>query len=199
MLVVDCSGPLSGGAAVAAGVTGAMRYVSSIAGPKIPTPTELTDLHAHGVAIGFVHEDNTNDMSGGSQAGYEAAAVALYEVAVLFNDCGWGDPSGTQIGVYFADDSPQINPGAGAFMVAAQGVLHAHGIRTGYYGNQSGCAFLLGAGVCELGWGVSTWGSDVLRRCHLRQEANAGQITVGGTTCDRNTALSADFGQWPRP
>jgi len=198
-VIVDCSSPISGAAAAAAGVTGVIGYLSGIPGPKIWTAERLADCTTHKIAVGFVFENTTADMAGGAPAGMRNASIALWELANLFSRAFGEDVTGSEVGVYLADDHNTPTAGAGAYMKTAQAVLESHGVRTGYYGNQTAAVFLLDVGVTHLAWGVSSWGADVLRRCQLRQEANTAQMKIGATLCDVNTALASDWGQWPRP
>lgn len=198
-LVVDSAGAPAGRDLAGAGVHAFMGYLGPRPDPKLWTAARLADYRKNGVACGFVFEGNAGDMAGGASAGAENAAIALWELAALWDGAGWGDPTGTQVGVLFADDNPEPSAGAGAYMKAAAPVLTAKGIRVGYYGNQQAAAFLMSVGVTTLGWGVSTWGVDSRGLLQLRQEANLPQLVIGGVRCDQDTALCADFGQWPRP
>lgn len=198
-LVADSYSPVDGHALADAGYAGTMLYLGTTPSAKLATAARIDTLLDAGRSFGFVFENDTTDMDGGGPAGYRNASAAVWEVAALFGQVGLPDPTGSMIGIYLADDNPTLSPGAGAYMAAAHGVISAHGMRTGWYGNQAGAVFLLGAGVVELGWGVSSWGADLLGRCHLRQEANVPTRLVGGTPVDTNTALAADWGQYPRP
>jgi hypothetical protein len=43
-------------------------------------------------------------------------------------------------------------------------------------------------------WQTDAWSGGVWDvHAHLRQE---GSITINGVDCDRNTAMTADYGQW---
>jgi hypothetical protein len=66
--------------------------------------------------------------------------------------------------------------------------------RSGVYGGLRVIQGAAASGLVAWYWQTDAWSGGVWDgRANLRQK---GSITIGGVDCDRNTATTADYGQW---
>ena len=153
---------------------------------------EKDALLAAGISIVIVAEETADRMLGGGPAGSADAVHADAVVKAL------GMPG---LPVYFAADwdvteaqqAPINTYLDGAASVIGRGRV---GIYSGYYPLKR--AF--DAGKVTYGFQTYAWsGTPTLwdGRAQLRQVQNG--VTIGGADCDRDVAMAADYGQWPRP
>jgi peptidoglycan hydrolase-like protein with peptidoglycan-binding domain len=187
---VDTDRPLDGRALVAAGYGFAMRYLSSVDPAKVIRRTEVDGLHGAGASVGLVYEDGTMNMAGGAAAGVHDATVAAFEARVL------GAPPGTV--VYMACDTPTPPNGTREYMTAAGPILQANGCARGFYGNPDAGRMMIGGGLVDAVWAVSTWGSRNLAGCAIVQLVGQ-SVTIGGVPCDVDELLGPAAGLWAPP
>lgn len=184
---VDASERLSGAAVTAAGYTFAMRYFSSIAGPKIITAQEASDLRANGVSVGLVYEDGTMTTAGGTIAGTHNAQVAVYEAGVI------GCPPFAGVVIYMACDTPNPPAGTREYLLAAGPILQQYGYARGFYGDPDAGRMFLAAGMVDALWAPETWGAQasvaIVQR--VRQP-----VYIGGVQCDVDDLLGPAAGLW---
>jgi Rv2525c-like, glycoside hydrolase-like domain/Putative peptidoglycan binding domain len=170
------------------------RYVSDYAPAdtcgKNLLPGEKDVLLGAGISIVVVHESTASRMLGGASAGttdaqYAEAVVKALGMAGIpvYFACDWDASSAQQAAINGYLD--------GAAAVIGRG-------RTGIYGGYYPVSRALDAGKATYGWQTYAWsGGQWDTRAQLRQVQN--DVTVGGASCDRDTAMAADYGQWPRP
>jgi hypothetical protein len=98
--------------------------------------------------------------------------------------------------LYFAVDYDAPEKDQPAIDAYFRGVASVIGLaRTGVYGGYWPLSRLKDAGLATWFWQTDAWsGSNRLAGRHLHQ--HAATIRIGGVSCDKNTALVADFGQW---
>jgi nucleoid-associated protein YgaU len=184
---VDYAWSHPGGAALkAAGKKFACRYLSTDTTKNL-TKTEANDLSANGVACVVVWETTADRALAGSAAGEADAKSAAAQATAA------GMPAGCPI--YFAvdfDATPEQQTPINAYLTGAASVLGKAG--TGVYGGFYVVKRALDAGVCTFAWQTSAWsGGQWDARAHIRQGASA---TIGGASCDLDTAMVANYGQW---
>jgi hypothetical protein len=173
-------------ALAAAKVAFVMRYLAPDK-TKSLTKAEATALAAAGIWCGVVWESTANRALTGRVGGVADAKAAQTQAAA----CGM--PSGRPI--YFAVDfdataaqQTQIN----AYLDGAASVIGT--ARVGIYGGYYPVKRALDAGKATWAWQTIAWsGGQWDTRAHIRQGA---QKTIGGVSCDLNTSMQADFGQW---
>jgi len=170
----------------AAGVTFACRYLSTDKSKSL-TLTEAKALAAAGISSVVVWETTANRMLGGKAAGVADAKDAAAQATA----CGM--PASRPI--YFAADwdatetqQTQIN----AYLDGAASVLGRS--RVGIYGGYYPVKRAMDAGKATWAWQTIAWsGGQWDPRAHIRQGA---QKSIGGVSCDLDTSMKADFGQW---
>jgi hypothetical protein len=98
--------------------------------------------------------------------------------------------------LYFAVDYDAPEKDQPAIDAYFRGVASVIGLaRTGVYGGYWPLSRLKAAGLATWFWQTDAWsGSNRLAGRHLHQ--HAATVTIGGVSCDKNTALTSDFGQW---
>ena len=177
----------------AAGFSFVMRYASPAAANdangKNLLKNELTALLAAGVQVGLVFEYAAQQMLGGKVAG---VTDAQHSDAVCK---GLGVPG---LPVYFAADwdvaqaqQAQVN----AYLDGAASVIGY--ARTGVYGGFWPVKRALDGKHATWAWQTLAWsGGQWDPRANIRQYLG---VSVGGASCDLDVAMTADFGQWPRP
>lgn len=182
---VDYSSGRPGGAALkAAGKSFACRYLSHTASKNL-TAAESADLAAHGVSCVVVWETTASRAAASRAAG----AADATEAAEQAKACG--QPADRPI--YFAvdwDASPTL------VVPYFQGVASVLSLdRTGAYGGFKVVKYLLDHGLIRWAWQTAAWSAGQWDpRAHIRQYAKT--TTIGGVSCDVDTAMQADFGQW---
>lgn len=176
-----------------AGLAFACRYMSPLAvndaNGKNLLAAELAQLLGAGLSVVVVEESAADRM----QSGYTAGAA----------DAQHGDAVTKALGmpgavVYFAcdfDATPQDQTLINAYLGGAASVIGL--ARTGIYGGYWPLSRALGAGKAAYAWQTSAWsGGQWDRRAHIRQD---GSVKVAGVAVDFDQAMTADYGQWPRP
>ena len=194
-------GPPGAAALKAAGVTFVCRYVSTPGNPKNMSRAEVEQLSAAGIDIVTNYESTAGAMKGGSSAGVAAAKSALAQAKA----CGM--PDGRPI--YFSADleefnKPDVYRHAADFCRGAASVLGIENV--GVYGSFWVCKRALDDGVAKWAWQTTAWSSDKHHhtmwepRAQIRQNWDGahvvGQRNINKVTCDVDTALTTDFGQW---
>lgn len=168
------------------------RYVSAAsndANGKNLTLAEKNALLAGGMAIILFFENAANRMLGGKAAGIADAEFFDAKVKAL------GMPGAVG---YFGADFDATQAQQAPINAYLQGVASVIGIkRTGLYGGFYVVERALNAGLasftCQtLAWSGGQWDS----RASIRQGLS---VTVDGVSCDPDTSMVHDFGQWPRP
>jgi hypothetical protein len=182
---VDYAWSHPGGSALqAAGKRFACRY-SSNDPDKDLTLAEATDLAAHDVSSVIVRESTANRAGQGQAAGVGDAHAA--------EATGRACQMPTTRPLYFAVD---YDADPTAVVPYFKGVASTIGTaRTGVYGSYRVVKYLLDHGYVTWAWQTAAWSKGQWDpRAHIRQYAKT--ITINGVSCDINTAMQADFGQW---
>lgn len=150
---------------------------------------ELHELLTAGISVVVVEESTSGRMRSGQPAGVTDGQHAQAVTTAL------GMPA---IPVYFAcdfDASPADQAAINAYLDGAASVIGR--ARTGIYGGYYPLKRALDAGKASWAWQTAAWsGGQWDPRAHIRQE---GTVLVGGVQADADEAMTADFGQWPRP
>ncbi|MFI0897055.1 glycoside hydrolase domain-containing protein [Streptomyces sp. NPDC020983] len=182
---LDYSYGRPGGAALAkAGARFAARYLSHSEGKNL-TRAEADDLAAHGVSCVVVWETTAQRAGAGRAAGIADAKAAAQQAAA----CGM--PKSRPI--YFAVDYDASPSAVAAYF---GGVVSVLGLaRTGVYGGYRVVDYLLDHKLASWAWQTVAWsGGRWDARAHIRQYAST--VTIAGVSCDKDTAMAADYGQW---
>jgi hypothetical protein len=182
---VDYSSGRPGGKALAAaGMRFAARYLSHTEKKNL-TRSEATDLAEHGVSVVVVWETTAQRASAGRAAGAADAREAAAQAAAC------GQPRTRPI--YFAVD---YDAAPSAVVAYFQGVASVIGLpRTGVYGGYRVVDYLLDHRLASWAWQTVAWsGGRWDQRAHIRQYAST--VRINGVTCDHDTAMQTDFGQW---
>lgn len=218
-LGVDYSTSRPGAAALkAAGYTFACRYLAAGSkknARKALTKTEADSLRAGGVDVVSNWEIEEKAALKGRARGVADARAA----AERHHACG--GPPGRPIYFSVDFDIPDYAPSSGdaraklgAVAAYFDGVVSVLGLsRTGAYGGYWAISRLFDTNLIRWGWQAYAWSSAGhgarpntatvrLRgrnywfdtRAQLRQVQNG--IAVNGADCDRDEAMTADFGQW---
>jgi hypothetical protein len=176
-----------------AGVEFAARYMSpsaaNDANGKNLVKAELAALRAAGLSVVVVEESAANRMLGGHAAGVadgqhaDAVTRALGMTgAVCYFACDFDATQAQQAAV-------------NAYLDGAASVITV--ARTGIYGGFYPVKRALDGGHAKWAWQTTAWsGGQWDSRAHIRQ---AGSVSVAGITIDVDEAMTADYGQWPRP
>jgi hypothetical protein len=94
--------------------------------------------------------------------------------------------------IYFAVDTDTTWSQVAPYFQGVRDVLPA--AQVGVYGGIRIIAGAADSGLVTWYWQAEAWsGGRWEPRAHIRQ---AGTARIGGVDCDRNTAVTADFGQW---
>jgi hypothetical protein len=177
----------------AGGYVFACRYISSSAqndknGKNLLAP-EKTALLAAGISIVVVVEEGASRMLAGHSAGVTDATHADAVVKAL---------GMTGMPIYFAADWDATEAQQAAINAYLDGAASIIGRgRVGIYGGYHVVDRALDAGKATYCWQTIAWsGGQWDTRAQLRQGSG---VTVGGASCDRDTSMTADYGQYPRP
>jgi hypothetical protein len=172
----------------AAGVQFVARYVSPGDRRKDLTRAEADTVRGAGIQVVTVYEDTVGDARGGRLAGVANARFVNAELPRL------GAPPGAPC--YFAVDFDAQGAEVQTAIAYVQGAASILGLeRTGVYGGYWVVKACLDAGACTYAWQTVAWSDGWWDpRAQLRQRN--GQLMVGGIECDRDYALTADYGQW---
>jgi hypothetical protein len=207
MLGLDFYGPRISGATVrAAGYGFMMRYLDNgLDGRANLTADEVRDLQANGIAIALVWEKRLNSGDDRASKGYGAGVADAQAADAQARAVGL---PGRAIYLCVDFDMPDYAPNSsdprakmgpvGDYLAGAASVLgHA---RMGVYGGYATVSRALDANLVTYAWQSYAW-SDFGRNQDPRINAyqRAGNVTVGGTTCDVDEARKSDFGQGDRP
>jgi hypothetical protein len=171
---------------VKAGVTFVGRYYSNNNDSKNLSPGEVKALSKHDIDIVCFWESTATEAENGYAAGVADAKRALVEAK---ED---GMPSDRPI--YFAiDEDATVGPHITAYF---KGVASVIGLkRTGVYGGIRVVRGLFDARLIEWAFQTYAWsGGKWDARAQFRQYSNG--HTVAGISCDYDTAVAKDFGQW---
>lgn len=184
---VDYAWSHPGGAALkAAGKQFACRYLSPDSSKNL-TRVEADDLAAHGVWCVVVYEATAQRALSGEAGGAADAKTAQAQAKAA------GMPSGRPI--YFAvdfDATASQQAAINAYLDGAASVLGAS--RVGIYGGYYPVKRALDAGKATWAWQTIAWsGGQWDVRAVIRQGA---QKSINGVSCDLDTAIAADYGQW---
>jgi hypothetical protein len=186
---VDYAWGRPGGAALQrAGMRFACRYLSHDTTGKNLGRAEANDLAAHGVSCVVVWETTQKRAAAGRAAGVDDAKDAVKQAAAA------GMPAGRPI--YFAVDYDAPEKDQPEIDAYFRGVASVIGVsRTGAYGGYWPLSRLKAAKLAAWFWQTDAWsGSNRLAGRNLHQ--HAATIRIGGVSCDKDTALTTDFGQW---
>lgn len=183
---VDYSAGRPGGAALkAAGITGAIRYVSAGNAGKLITAAEYADLVAHGVQVLLVYELGVHDAEGGYTQG------AAHAQAALSTARAYGIPD--TVGIAAAADehltAGQI-PAAVDYVRGFRDVLGQ--ARTGAYGFEEFIAAVHAAGWASWHWKCGSAPTAAERAWVTFWQRNTGQTTqtINGVVCDLNDQIN---------
>lgn len=184
---VDYAWSHPGGAALQkAGKKFAARYLSNDADKNIAR-AEADDLAEHEMSSVVVWESTEKRPLAGRAAGISDAQAAQRQAAAA------GMPSGRPI--YFAvdfDATAKQMPVVMGYLDGAASVLGR--ARVGVYGGYDTVRAALDGEHATWAWQTRAWSEGHWdSRAHMRQGATQ---TIGGVSCDLNTALVADYGQW---
>ena len=163
-----------------------VRYLSQTTS-KVITRAEADAYHAEGLGIVTVYEDGAAWMTGGLQAGADAAALAQRQLAEA------GAPGHAP--VYLADDF-QVTPAQFDVLDACvAGAEQVHGKdQTGIYGPLAAVQDIR----ARYRWQTAAWsGGQWDGGDSIRQYATGG--TTFGVQWDLDESRTADFGQWQWP
>jgi hypothetical protein len=164
------------------------RYLSREPNPKNISAGEIGPLHAAGLGVVLVFEENADDALGGYAAGVSDAHAAASMAASA------GQPSDRPI--YFAVDFDAQPSQEGTIDAYFDGVASVIGRdRTGAYGGYYLINRLFNGGKITWGWQAFAWSyGNWDARAQLRQVSNDQQVAGGDV--DLDTAMVDDFGQW---
>ncbi|CAG6392787.1 DUF1906 domain-containing protein [Streptomyces cocklensis] len=184
---VDYAWSHPGGSALkAAGKRFAARYLSNDADKNIAR-AEADDLAQHEVSSVVVWESTAKRPLAGRAAGISDAQVAQRQATAA------GMPSGRPI--YFAVDFDATAGQMATVMAYLDGAASVLGrARVGVYGGYDTVRAALDGRHATWAWQTRAWSEGRWdSRAHMRQGATQ---TIGGVSCDLNTALTTDYGQW---
>ncbi|CCB74238.1 protein of unknown function [Streptantibioticus cattleyicolor NRRL 8057 = DSM 46488] len=164
-----------------------MRYLSADPTKNL-TLAEAKSLAAEGIWVGVVWETTADRMLSGRPGGIADAKAALAQA----RECGMPEDRP----IYFAADfdvTPEQQGPVNAYLFGAASVLGA--ARVGVYGGYYTVKRALDRGAARWAWQASAWsGGQWDPRAHIQQPIDT--VTIGGVECDRDTAMTSDFGQW---
>lgn len=189
---IDCLSPVSAAEAAqlaAMGITFIARYIAT-KGDSSLSRDEIAGIHAASREVVLVYETTGTAALGGAVAGKQLGAAAAYGALAL------SAPAGSCVYVAETDFDLQQSDVATvqAFYDAVTAELHGFGFRSGGYGGLRAATSL--PGHVDLIWQTYAWsGSDWFTGAALEQYENG--VILAGIPCDRDRALTADYGQWP--
>lgn len=173
-----------GGALRAAEKRFACRYLSHDPKKSLHR-AEADDLAAHGVWSVVVWETTANRAGTGRAAGIADAHDAVAQATAA------GMPDGRPI--YLAVDYDANPEQVAPYFQGAASVLGV--ARTGVYGGYTVVRYLLDHGLARWAWQTAAWSAGRWDpRAVIRQPATT--VRINGVTCDNDTALATDYGQW---
>jgi hypothetical protein len=184
---VDYAWEHPGGAALQrAGKRFAARYLSNDPQKNV-SRAEADDLAAHDVSMVVVWESAAKRPLSGRAAGISDAKAAVRQAAAA------GMPKGRP--VYFAVDFDATKGQMAAVLAYLDGAASVLSTAlTGVYGGIDVVRAALDGGHVRWAWQTRAWSEGHWDpRAHIRQGATQ---TIGGVSCDLNTATQPDYGQW---
>lgn len=153
-LGLDYSYYRPGGAAIAAaGYKFAMRYLSYEPNKNISLP-ELQDLHAHGIAVGFVWETNGVSILGGAGTGAVEGKAAAAELA------GLGVPK--DVPIFVAFDQDDRTPAYAGWQGTIHAYLSAFALASGHFAIPYGSNRVID--FFQSGWQTEAWSEGVISK-----------------------------------
>jgi hypothetical protein len=185
---VDYAWSHPGGASLqAAGKKFVCRYLGQD-DTKILKRAEADDLAAHGIWSVVVYEDAADRALGGRAVGIGDAQRGLAQARAA------GMPEDRPI--FFAVDFNATEAQQTAINAYLDGAASVIGKQwTGIYGGYWPVKRALDGGHATWAWQTVGWsGSNRDSRMVILQPATT--VKINGVTCDNDTALSDDFGQW---
>ena len=175
-----------------AGITFCCRYLSSADPSKCITAAEAARHLAAGRAIVLVYEDGARSMLRGRSGGITDATAA--EAQARAAGLGGGI-------IYFAADwdvTPAQQALVHGYLDGAASVIGR--AATGIYGGYWPVSRARAAAKAAWYWGTRAWSGSNWESCEWKPHIMQGAGTsVGGVSCDWDTAWAADYGQHPRP
>lgn len=170
----------------AAGKRFAARYLYGSTAGKALTKSELDALHAAGLDVVLIWEQQAAEAKGGYAAGQDRARRAADCVRSL------GAPADTA--VYFCVDYDETQLSRARDYFRGVTSVWPHG-RTGIYAGQRVIQAAKDQGWCRWLWQTYAWSGGVwVPGAHLQQYRNG--VTVAGGDVDLCRAMTAQFGQW---
>jgi Rv2525c-like, glycoside hydrolase-like domain/Putative peptidoglycan binding domain len=164
------------------------RYASTPGNPKNLTAPEVQRIHASGLGIVSVFEDEASRALRGHSVGHDDAIVAREQ----------HEPLGLPVTrpIHFTVDFDMQVDQESAVADYFHGIRNGAGSSpVGVYGGLRAATFLHAEGLTDYVWQTYAWsGGKWAPVTHLRQVANG--VNWGGFTVDVNEAHAADYGQW---
>lgn len=175
-------------AMLAEGYTFVLRYLSYDTTGKNLTKAEADSYINAGLAIGSNWEYAADAALKGWNQGVKDAQAGADQHAA----CG-GPPDAP---IYFSVDWDASESQQDEINDYLNGCASVVGLaRVGLYAGYWPLKRCLDAGVCTWAWQTYAWsGGNWDTRAHIRQIQNG--ISVGGADCDRNEAMTENYGQW---
>lgn len=178
--VVDLSfahDDLTGALLVQHGVQGVIGYFSDNPKKNV-TQSNLTDWLAHGLHVGMVFEDSTDDMRGGAISGDHHGATAAAQAQAIGYDL--------EHCVVFAADDENTTRANWPTVLAYMDAFARHVGQPGYYGDQDSIDWLIVQRPHWFYWQSESmsFGTGISRNAHLVQRYN--DPRVAGLPLDAN-------------
>jgi hypothetical protein len=183
--LVDSAAAVPPAAAVSAGLAGVIRYVSQEPSKNL-TADEAAGYLAAGLTVNVVYEDGSLDYEGGAAAGAQHGAIAEQLLDAI------GFPADRALIVAVDTDIAAADYPLGLVYVST--TASAAGRASGVYGPDAFVRYCMANGI-SYGMNAAGWNDGVANSAQILQGAT--QVDVGGTTCDTDTAVASDYGQWP--
>ncbi|HZP72182.1 MAG TPA: glycoside hydrolase domain-containing protein [Gaiellaceae bacterium] len=172
------------------GATFVVRYLSHDPRKNL-SAAEAQVLSDAGFDVAVVWESSARRACAGQPAG----AADAHAAAVQAKACGMPAARPIYFGVDF-DAGDGDKPKIVDYLQGAASVLGAK--RVGVYGGYWVVKYCFDHSAARFGWQTYAWSAGHRdRRAQLYQHENG--VTIGGISCDRDTAYAADFGQWRLP
>ena len=199
---VDCAASLSApGGLKPHGVSFVCRYLSPPGNAKNITKAEAARIHAAGLDLVLVWEQNGDEPITGHAATGAGASAGILDARLAEAEArAVGVPSAAPI--FFALDRDPSGLSAAEWAAVDgyfKGVRQVLGKgRVGAYGGYALIKHLFDKRLIDYGWQTYAWsGGHWDARAHLRQYLNA--QTLAGVSVDFDHALTVDYGQVRKP
>jgi hypothetical protein len=168
------------------GVTFLARYYSNNTDSKNLSKSEAEVASRNGIDLVTVWESTATRAEDGYAAGQADAHKALSEAHAD------SQPDSSPI-LFAVDEGTTVGPHITAYWNGILSVLPVH--RSGGYGGLAVIKGLFDARLITYGWQTYAWSHGQWDpRAQLRQYSNG--HTLDGISCDYDTAVATDFGQW---